>query len=130
MNSIALNQTLFKKSAIIGKGFEGGNKNSANKTPRGYYVWINGVHNMPEADEISDISELGLIEHPSLMFGMGDGSGEIKYWLGATESEYVLLVGVKLNSSLDDSDDYAIDIATLVFKDRVPIAKSNNAKNL
>ena len=42
----------------------------------------------------------------------------------------MLLVGVKLNNSLDESEEFAIDIGSLVFKDRIPIEKSQHAENL
>ena len=126
MNIIALNQTLFKKHAIIGQGFKGGNKNYASESARGYYLFINGVHNLPEISEITEKYEQGNLQYPFLLDGMGDGGGEIKYWFGVTEWEYVLLVGVKLNGAVEDNDDYAIDIASFVFKDRVPFPKSKH----
>jgi hypothetical protein len=126
LNIIALNQTLFKKSAIIGQGFKGGNKNSASRTPRGYHLFINGIHNLPEISEITEQYEQGSLQYPFLIYGMGDGGGEIKYWFGVTEWEYVLLVGVKLNGAFEDTDDYAVDIASFVFKDRVPFPKNKH----
>lgn len=130
MNNIALNQTLFKKWAIVGQGFKGGNKNAASTTPRGYHLWINGVHDLPEIAEITEQQELGSLQYPFLMNGMSDGSGEIKYWIGVTEWEYVLLVGVILNDPLNGKDEYAIDIASFVFKDRVPLPKNQHSEHL
>lgn len=127
MNHIALNQTIFKKYAVFGEGFKGGDKKFASKTPRGYYVWINGFHKMPEISEITEHFEIGSFNYPNLMAGMGDGGGEIKYWFCLTEWEYVLLVGVKLD--MNDSEDYAIDVASFVFKDRVPINKEEHQEN-
>jgi hypothetical protein len=130
MNIVALNQTLFKKWSIMGQGFKGGNKNSASTTLRGYHLWINGIHDLPEISEITEQHELGSLQYPFLMYGMGDGSGEIKYWIGVTEWEYVLLVGVILNDSPKSNDEYAIDIASFVFKDRVPLPKNQHSENL
>lgn len=130
LNVLALNQTLFKKSAITGKGFKGGNKNMASTTPRGYHLWINGVHSLPETSEITEYHELGSIQYSHLITGMGNGRGEIKYWLGVTESEYVLLSGVILDDTLEETDEYAMDIASFVFKDRVPIPLSQHNENL
>ena len=73
MNIIALNQTLFKKSTILGKGFSEGDKKSASTTPRGYHLWINGIHELPEISEITEEYELGVLDYPFLMNGMGDG---------------------------------------------------------
>jgi len=128
MNHIALNQTILKKYAVFGQGFKGGEKKYASKTPRGYYVWINGYHDLPEHSEIIQHFELGSFEYPNLMTGMGDCSGEIKYWIAITEWEYLLLVGVSLNA--DDSEDYAVDVAALVFKDRVPMSQKEQEENL
>lgn len=122
MNYIALNQTIFKKRGVIGQGFTGGDQQTASKTLRGYHVWINGVHHLPEISEVTAYYDIGSLEYPDLMIGMGDGSGEIKYWLGATEKEYVLVVGVKLHE--DPSDDHVIDIASFVRKDNVPVDSS------
>ena len=130
MNVIALNQTIFKKWAVIGQGFKGGERNHASTTPRGYYLFINGIHELPKVSEITEQYELGSLQYPYLMDGMGDGGGEIKYWIGKTEWEYVLLVGVKLNDSSTDNEEYAIDIASLVFKDRVPFPKTKHHENL
>lgn len=127
MNYIALNQTILKKYAVFGEGFKGGDKKFASKTQRGYYVWINGFHQIPEISEITEHFEIGSFEYPYLMAGMGDGEGEIKYWFGITEFEYVLLVGVKLNA--DDSVDYAIDLASFVYKDRVPLRLDEHQEN-
>ncbi len=119
-NYIALNQTLFRKSLVIGKGFQEGTWTSASENPRGYYLWVNGLHDMPKADEILNMVEIGTIEYDHLVNGMGDCSGSIKYWLGKSKSEFLLIAGVKLNESHSNKSDYTKDIATLVFKDRVP----------
>lgn len=58
---------------------------------------------------------------------MGSFGGEITYLFGITEFEYVLIVRVKLD--LDDSEDFAEDVASFVFKDRVPIAESEQQEN-
>ena len=130
MNSIALNQTVLNKNLVVGQGFKGGDKKTANKTPSGYYVWINGVHDMPAHDEVIDYHLLAKVEHPSLLFGMGDCSGELRYWLGETDNEYVLFAGVNLSETRDDPNAFAIDVASMTFKDRVPINQSEHAKNL
>jgi hypothetical protein len=122
MNYIALNQTIFKKYGVIGQGFRGGDRKMPGHTLRGYYVWINGVHEMPEISEIKDYYEIGSLEYPDLMIGMGDGSGEIKYWLGISEVEYALVVGVKLNQ--DNAEDYAFDVAAFVRRDSIPPGRS------
>ncbi|MCE2789752.1 MAG: hypothetical protein LW630_07560 [Saprospiraceae bacterium] len=122
MNYIALNQTIFKKFGVIGQGFRGGDRKAPGHTRRGYDVWINGVHEMPEISEISDYYEIGSLEYPDLMIGMGDGSGEIKYWLGVSEKEYALVIGVKLHE--DPSDDHAFDLAAFVRKDSIPPGRS------
>jgi hypothetical protein len=108
MNYIALNQTIFKKHAVLGQGFKGGNRNTACSTISGYCVWINGYNDMPDVSEIIQHTELGCFEYPHLMPGMADGGGEIKYWFGITQWEYVLIVGISLNE--DDSDEYAMDV--------------------
>ena len=127
MNYIALNQTILKKYALVGQGFKGGEKKPACKTPRGYYIFINGFQELPEISKITELFELGSFGYPYLLSGMGAVGGEIKYLFGITEFEYVLIVGVKLDC--DDSDDYAEDVATFVFKDRVPIPESEHQEN-
>jgi hypothetical protein len=139
MNYIALNQTIFKKYAVLGEGFKGGDKKVASKTPRGWYVWINGFQQMPEIHEITDYDDIGSFEYPYLMSGMGDGGGVIKYWIGMTEWEFVLLVGVKLNAddnedyaidNTDNNEDYAMDVASFVFKDRIATKSDNPQEQL
>jgi hypothetical protein len=127
MNYIALNQTIFKKSAVAGEGFKCGVKNSSCKTPRGYYVFINGFQELPEISKITELFELGSFDYPNLLSGMGSIGGEIKYLFGITEYEYILIVRVKLD--LDDSEDFAEDVASFVFKDRVPITESEHQEN-
>lgn len=127
MNYIALNQTILKKNAIVGQGFNGGKKKPACKTPRGYYVFINGFQELPEISKITELFELGSFNYPYLLSGMGSAGGEIKYIFGITEFEYILIVRVKLDC--DDSDDFAEDVASLVFKDRVPISESEHHEN-
>jgi len=127
MNQIALNQTVLKKYAVLGQGFMDGDKKPACKTPRGYFVFINGYQELPGISMITELFELGSFYYPNLLPGMGDAGGEIKYMFGITEFEYVLIVGVKLD--LDDSEDFANDVASFVFKDRVPIAESRHQEN-
>ena len=119
-NHVALNQTLFRKSLLIGKGFQEGTRTSASENPRGYYLWVNGLHKMPKADDILEMVEIGSIEYDHLLNGMGDCSGTIKYWLAKTKWEFLLIAGVNLNSQIIDDSHFIKDIATLVFRDRVP----------
>jgi hypothetical protein len=139
MNNIALNQTIFKKLLHVGVGFIGGDKKVASKTPRGWYVWINGFQQMPEIHEITEYFDIGSFEYPYLMSGMGEGGGVIKYWLCITEWEFVLLVGVKLNANYsegcaidyaDDNEDYTVDVASFVFKDRIATKSDNPPEQL
>jgi hypothetical protein len=129
MNTVVLNQTLFKKFPIVGGGFSGGTKAIASTTASGYILWVNGLHNIPNPSEITQTIEIGTIQHPYLIAAMGDGGGEIKYWLGITEWEYLLLAGVKLNAFDQEFSEHAIDIATLIFKDRVPIPRAEHLEN-
>ena len=55
--------------------------------------------------------------------------GRIRYWLGETDNEYVLFAGVNLNETRDDPNAFAIDVASMTFKDRVPINQSEHAEN-
>ena len=98
MNVIALNQTIFKKWAVIGQGFKGGERNHASTTQRGYYLFINGIHELPKVSEITEQYELGSLQYPYLMDGMGDGGGEIKYWIGKTERFDVFLLQTRLRA--------------------------------
>ena len=82
---------------------------------------------LPEISKITELFELGSFDYPYLLTGMGNVGGKIRYLFGITESEYVLIVGVKLDS--DDSDDFAEDVASFVFKDRVPISESAHQEN-
>jgi hypothetical protein len=127
MNTIALNQTVLKKYAVVGHGFKGGEEKPACKTPRGYNVFINGFQELPEISKIKELFELGSFNYPDLLTGMGTHGGIIRYLFGITEFEYILIVGVKLDS--DDSDEFAEDIASFVFKDRVPISESEHQEN-
>lgn len=127
MNTIALNQTVLKKYAVVGQGFKGGKERPACKTPRGYYVFINGFQELPQISKLTELFELGSFDYPYLMTGMGTDGGKIRYLFGITEFEYVLIVGVKLDS--DDSDEFAEDVASFVFKDRVPIPESTHKEN-
>lgn len=127
MNYIALNQTILKKFGVVGQGFKGGEEKPACKTPRGYYVFINGFQELPEISEVTELFDLGSFDYPYLLTGMGNVGGEIRYLFGITEFEYVLIVRVKLDS--DDSDDFAEDVASFVFKDRVPISESAHQEN-
>lgn len=127
MNYLALNQTIFKKYAILGQGFEIGEEKPACKTSRGYHVFINGFQKLPEVSVLIELLELGSFYYPNLLPGMSDIGGEIRYFFGITEFEYVLIVGVKLD--LDDSEDFADDVASFVFKDRVPIMESEHQEN-
>ncbi|MDA9182532.1 hypothetical protein N9O51_05005 [Saprospiraceae bacterium] len=126
MNMIALNNTIFKKTMIIGQGFRGGDKKHASITPRGCPVWINGIHNLPAISEITVYHEMGSIHYPYLMHGMGDCGGEIKYRIAVTEYEYVLMVGVLLNDSLEHTDEYAWDVGSFVYRDSIPLDTTLN----
>lgn len=121
---IALNQTLFGKSIVVGKGFKSGTVEVASTNPRGYYLWINGLHDMPNTSTINEMSEIGTINYLHLLNGMSDGSGIIKYWLAKTKWEYLLIAGVKLNESElepeKEQEDFLKEIASFVFIDRVP----------
>ncbi len=57
LNTLALNQTLFKKTLIIGDGFQGGKQTYADETINdGWYVFVNGKTIIPE--EHADLNEL------------------------------------------------------------------------
>jgi hypothetical protein len=127
MNYIALNQTILKKYAVVGQGFIGGKEKPACTTPRGYNVFINGFQELPKFSKLTELFELGSFNYPYLLPGMGDAGGEINYLFGITEFEYVLIVRVNLD--WDDSEDFAEDIASLVFKDRVPMDESKHQEN-
>jgi hypothetical protein len=129
MNTVALNQTLFKKFPVVGQGFSGGTRNIASTTPNGYILWVNGIHEMPNPTELLEFNEMGTIQYPHLISSMGDVGGEIKYWFGITQWEYILFAGVQLNPSFDDSDDHYVEVASLIFKDRVPIPAAEHFEN-
>jgi hypothetical protein len=117
LEHLALNQTLFNKNLIIGKGFVEGEQTFPDKSfDFGWWVFVNGRSKIPEiTSEIKEKWEIGVMYYPNLLTGMPSLGGWIKYSLIITEEEWQIIVGVKLDDNKSSSSEFIEDIASIMF---------------
>ena len=119
---LALNQTLFNKAFIIGKGFQEGQQSFADETINdGWYVFVNGKTIIPEEHgEIKELYTIGTMYYHDLLVGMPSVGGKVRYSLGITNHEYLIIVGVEIDNNEDEEIDFIEDIAVFMFINRMP----------
>ena len=120
MNYLALNQNIFNKPLVIGKGPQEGNSESPINTLNGLQVYLNGTHAMPDHEELDKFFTIGSMVHPHAMLGMPGTSGDLSYEFWVTEKEYIIVVRLKLDEFTNGASDPAADILALVKRDEIP----------
>lgn len=122
LNNLALNQTLFKKTLIIGDGFQDGKQTYADETINdGWYVFVNGKTIIPEEHaNVNELYTIGTMYYHDLLVGMPSCGGEIKYSLAITKDEYLIIAGVKLDNDQSEKIDFVEDIAVFMYINRMP----------
>lgn len=127
---LALNQTLFRKSFIIGEGFQEGNQSYADETINdGWYVFVNGKTIIPEDyGEIKELYTIGTMYCNDLLTGTSSNGGYVRYSLGITNHAYLIIAGVKLGQYDDDETDFTEEIAVFMFINRMPSPMFRNGE--
>ena len=120
MNYLALNQNIFNKPLVIGKGPQEGNSESPINTLNGLQVYLNGTHAMPDHEELDKFFTIGSMVHPHAMLGMPGTSGDLSYEFWVTEKEYIIVVRLKLDEFTNGASEPAADILALVKRDEIP----------
>ena len=122
LERLALNQTLFRKEFIIGEGFQEGKQSYANETINdGWYVFVNGKTIIPEEHgDIKELYTIGTMYYNDLLLGMPSHGLQVRYSLGITNDEYLIIAGVKLDNNEDEETDFIEDIAVFMFINRMP----------
>ena len=122
LERLALNQTLFRKEFIIGEGFQEGKQSYANETINdGWYVFVNGKTIIPEEHgDIKELYTIGTMYYNDLLLGMPSHGVQVRYSLGITNDEYLIIAGVKLDNNEDEETDFIEDIAVFMFINRMP----------
>ena len=120
MNYLALNQNILNKPLIIGKGFREGESKTPITTFNGLQVYLNGIHAIPEHEELDKGLTIGSMTHPYAMMGMPGSSGELSYEFWVTEKEYIIVIRLKLDEFTNGESDPAADILALVKRDEIP----------
>jgi hypothetical protein len=121
---LALNQTLFHKAFIIGEGFQEGKQSYADETINdGWYVFVNGKTIIPEErGDIKELYTIGTMYYNDLLVGMPSHGGQVRYSLGITNDEYLIIAGVKIDNNEDEETDFIEAIAVFMFINRMPPA--------
>ena len=111
---LALNQTVFKKTLTIGKGFDEGMQKYPDKSFEfGWYIFVNGRTSIPKiTGETESIWEMGTFYHPYLLDGMPSKGGYINYSFCISDTQWILVVGLKLEG--DEKKEHTEDIACLM----------------
>ena len=114
---LALNQTLFKKSLIVGQDFNEGKQGFPDKSfDFGWYVYVNGRSEIPDVKgKAQEILDIGTFYYPDLLVGMPSCGGTVKYSLVITDEEWLIIVGVKLDNNESSASEFVEDIATVMF---------------
>ena len=120
MNYLALNQNIFNKPLVIGKGPQEGNSESPINTFNGLQVYLNGTHAMPEHEELDTFFTIGSMVHPYAMHGMPGTSGDLSYEFWVIEKEYIIVVRLKLDEFTNGASEPAADILAMVKRDQIP----------
>jgi hypothetical protein len=120
MNYLALNQNILNKPIIFGSGPKDGDKIIPIQSKNGLKIYLNGTHKMPEFDSINELFTIGQLTHPHAMIGMPDCEGELKYEFGITDTEYLIIVRLKLNEENNGESDFVSDILTLINRNEIP----------
>lgn len=111
---IALNQAVFKKQYTIGIGFNEGGQNYPDKSFEfGWFIYVNGRTPIPKiTGETESIWEMGSFYYPYLLDGMPSKGGYINYTFCISDTQWILVVGLKLEG--DEKKEYTEDIACLM----------------
>lgn len=114
---LALNQTLFNKNLIVGKGFNEGKQSFPDKSfDFGWWVFVNGRTEIPDVTgSIKEIWEIGNMYYPDLLIGMPSLGGQIKYSLVTTDEEWKIIAGVKLDDYEGSLSEFVESIATVMY---------------
>ena len=117
LGHLALNQTLFNKNLIVGKGFDECKQSFPDKSfDFGWFVFVNGRTEIPDVTgSIKEIWEIGNMYYPDLLIGMSPLGGKVKYTLVITDKEWQIIVGVKLDDNEGSSSEFIEGIATVMF---------------
>ena len=117
LEHLALNQTLFKKNTIVGKGFDEGKQSFPDKSfDFGWFVFVNGRTEIPDVTgSIKEIWEIGNMYYPDLLIGMPSLGGQIKYSLVTTDEEWKIIAGVQLDDYEGSSSEFVESIATVMY---------------
>ena len=128
LNYIAINQTLFKKTFIIGQGFIEGKQNYADTSLNGWYVFVNGKTIIPEYGDIKKLYTIGTMYCNNLITGMSTCGGQIQYYLGVTEDEFLVIVDLKLDEKTVGETDSTEEVAVFMFQNRLPSSEFIDGK--
>ena len=129
MNYLALNQNILNKPLVIGKGPQEGSSEIPITTFHGLQVYLNGMHQMPEHEDLDTCFTIGSMVHPDAMMGMPGSSGNLSYEFWITEKEYIIVVRLKLDEFTNGESEPAADILSLVKKDEIPEIIEQNEKS-
>jgi hypothetical protein len=129
MNYLALNQNILNKPLVIGKGPQEGSSEIPITTFHGLQVYLNGMHQMPEHEDLDTCFTIGSMVHPDAMMGMPGSSGNLSYEFWITEKEYIIVVRLKLDEFTNGESEPAADILSLVKKDEIPEIIEQNEEN-
>lgn len=115
MNYIALNQSLFNKTLVIGEGVKGLDLEEPIITKEGIHVYLNGQQVIPSRGKLENGVHIGRIYHPYAMVGMPSMGATIDYemWWTKDVQEYIILVRFKLDEAANGESDPAVDILSL-----------------
>jgi hypothetical protein len=120
MNYLALNQNILNKLMVIGSSPSGGGSKTPKTTLKGLKVYLNGEHVMPLHSELDELYTIGSMTHPDAMNGMPGCGGELSYEFWVTKEEYIIIVRLKLDESINGESEPAADILTIVKKAELP----------
>ncbi len=129
MNYLALNQNILNKPLVIGKGPQEGSSVTPITTFHGLQVYLNGMHEMPEHEDLDTCFTIGSMVHPDAMMGMPGSSGNLSYEFWITEKEYIIVVRLKLDEFTNGESEPAADILSLVKKDEIPETIKQNEES-
>ena len=113
----------------MGKGFQEGSSETPITTFHGLQVYLNGMHQMPEHEDLDKCFTIGSMTHPHAMMGMPASRGHLNYEFWVTEKEYIIVVRLKLDEFANGESEPAADILSLVKKDEIPEIIEQNEKS-
>ena len=124
MNYMALNQNILFKPLRFGEGPVEGDQKEPIQSLNDLPVYLNGKHDVSKyvdsSFELTELLNIGHLNHPYAMNGMPDTSGDLTYDFGSTEKYFVVIVRLKLDEGAYGKSEQASDLLALVKKIDVP----------